>query len=54
VLVDFDWCAKEGEGYLITVRVNLKINWHPGVNRRAGVMKEHDLYMLHASELRQL
>jgi serine/threonine protein kinase len=46
LLIDFDWCAKVGQGrYPKTINVK-SVRWHPYV-QGGGVMKqEHDLHML--------
>jgi hypothetical protein len=44
LLVDFDWCAKEGEG-------RRWYDWHPSVSRGGAMEMQHDLYRL--SKLRR-
>jgi len=48
LLVDFDWCTKDGEGrYLVSLNdVDGDIGWHPDVKRGSVMYKKHDLFML--------
>lgn len=48
MLLDFDWCGKEGEVfYPVDINLNKEdnINWAAGVGRRLPIMKEHDMHM---------
>jgi serine/threonine protein kinase len=47
-LVDFDWCADDGEGrYPVSLNdVDGTIGWHPDVKRGGVMYKEHDLFMM--------
>ncbi|KAG8944248.1 hypothetical protein FRC03_002135 [Tulasnella sp. 419] len=45
LLVDFDWCAREGEGtYPINLN-HLSVKWAKGVERCGLMQKEHDIDM---------
>ncbi|KAG6878678.1 hypothetical protein C0992_007692 [Termitomyces sp. T32_za158] len=47
VLVDFDWCGKEGEArYPVDLNMDPEICWAQGVGPGCVMMKEHDLHML--------
>ena len=46
MIIDFDWCGKEGEAYYPT-NLNLdEITWVEGVQPDSVMMKSHDLFML--------
>ena len=47
MLVDFDWCGKEGEArYPCSINLDRKaINWHRDVCRGGFMKKEHDRWM---------
>jgi serine/threonine protein kinase len=45
LLIDFDWCAKAGEGCYPTT-INTEECWHPYVEGGGVMQKEHDLFML--------
>jgi len=48
LLVDFDWCAKDGIGmYPVSLNdVHQDIGWHPDVKRGGIMCKAHDVFML--------
>ena len=47
LLVDFDWCGKEGESrYPSTLNHHRDCGWHKDVKRGAIMKKEHDDYLL--------
>ena len=51
MLVDFDWCATDGEGrYPSVLNDTGNIKWHPEVVRGGVMHKAHDLYMLDIME----
>ena len=46
VLVDFDWCGKEGEArYPSDILMLDSLNWHGGVERGPLLAKEHDAHL---------
>jgi serine/threonine protein kinase len=45
MLIDFDWCAKEGEGKYPPL-LNTKVDWADGVEPEGVMMKSHDEAML--------
>lgn len=44
MLVDFDWCGKEGEVFY-PMGLNMEINWHPGSGPGLQIERDHDLFM---------
>ncbi|KZT07892.1 uncharacterized protein LAESUDRAFT_650178 [Laetiporus sulphureus 93-53] len=47
MLVDFDWADADGKGrYSSMLNDSLVDHWAPGVQRRAIMTKEHDIFML--------
>jgi hypothetical protein len=47
MLVDFDWCGKDGHSlYPVVLNDTGAINWHQEVVRGGKMKKDHDLHML--------
>ena len=50
MIIDFDWCGKEGEVYYPANLNHVEITWAEGVEPGSVMMKRHDLFMLAALE----
>ena len=49
MLIDFDWCGKEGEAtYPSDILLEASLNWHGRVERGQLIEKVHDAHLFHA------